>query len=300
LKGGETRAQGQFTFKKETLEPGSGIKVIVIVFVMVIDEKHLTFEGAHAAPLDPPGPGFVLEREWQALLSPNWEVGLASTPYQPGSIIQIKHKPRPVTASGAAVVQERPEWAWDITGEWTFTPAHEPRIGSFMRLIGLPKSTPITMSIFLANNPRHTKIKRQYWAILKFGTAVEGCLRFCMPKDGGRQWSAKQFEEACKLDDDDWVGPPPKGSPKMGFRWRVKNCETGYQPQWYTSEFRHESGTFELGDDGSLSFSLLMTIGFTPMVLRGVKNGEVQPRKSNAATVKTVWDSYTDMREPSD
>jgi len=36
------------------------------------------------------------------------------------------------------------------------------------------------------------------------------------------------------------------------------------------------------------------------MVLRGVKNGEVQPRKSNAATVKTVWDSYTDMREPSD
>jgi len=84
--------------------------------------------------------------------------------------------------------------------------------------------------VYLANNPRHTKIKRQYWTILKFGTAIEGCLRFCMPKDGGRQWSAKQFEEACKLDDDDWVGPPPKGSPKMGIRWRVKNCETGYQP----------------------------------------------------------------------
>ena len=140
------------------------------------------------------------------------------------------HKPRPATASGAAVVQERPQWAWDITGEWTFTPAHEPRAGSFMTKIGLPKSTPITMSISLANNPHHTKIKRQYWTILKFGTAIEGCLRFCMPKDGGRQWSAKQFEEACKLDDDDWVGPPPKGSPKMGIRWRVKNCETGYQP----------------------------------------------------------------------
>jgi hypothetical protein len=111
LERGETRAQGQFTFKKETLEPGSGIKVIVIVFVMVIDGRHLTFEGTHAAPLDTPGPGFALERDWQALFNPNWEVGQASTLYQPESIIQIKHRPRPATASGAAVVQERPEWA---------------------------------------------------------------------------------------------------------------------------------------------------------------------------------------------
>ncbi len=166
-------------------------------------------------------------------------------------------------------------------------------------MVGLPTSTPITMSVFLANNPRHTKIKRQYWAILKFGTAVEGCLRFCMSKDGGSRWSDKQFEEACMLDDDDWAGPPPKGAPEWAFRWRVKNCNTGYQPRWYTPEFEHSSGTFEMGDDGILSCGLVMTIGYSPMVLLGVKTGEVEPRKSNSPTVKTVWDSYTDIQEPS-
>jgi hypothetical protein len=65
------------------------------------------------------------------------------------------------------------------------------------------------MSIFLANNPKHTKIQRQYWAIFKFGTSVEGCMRFCMLKEQGSTWETKQFEAACMLDDDDWVGPSP-------------------------------------------------------------------------------------------
>jgi hypothetical protein len=204
LKGGETRAQGQFTIKKEPLEPGSDQKILILAFVMVIDGKHLTFEGVHNAPLDPPGPDFVLETEWQALLNPDWEAAQVSTPYQPGSIIQIKHKPAPAGASGAAVVQERPDWAWDITGEWTLSVDDE-----FLGTIELPKATPLTMSIFLANNPKHTKIQRQYWAILKFGTSVEGCMRFCMPKEQGRKWETKEFEQACMLDDDDWVGPSP-------------------------------------------------------------------------------------------
>ncbi|KAE9363927.1 hypothetical protein N431DRAFT_119107 [Stipitochalara longipes BDJ] len=298
LKGGETRAQGQFTIKQGRLEPGSSIKVFKIAFVMVIDGKHLTFEGTHAAELDPPGPDFDLVKEWDALLNPSWEAGGAPTPYQPGSIIQIKHKPKPVPApaSGVAVVQARPDWAWDITGKWTLTPLREDRF--FLSSIGVPKNTQLTMSIFLANNPRHTKIQRQYWAIFKFGESMEGCMRFCMPEEGGSKWSAKEFDEACVLNDDDWVGPAPQGSPKMAYRWRVKNCDTGYQPRWYTSEFQHEGLTFAMGDDGKLSFNAVMTVGYSPRVLQGVKTGEVEPRKNNAATVKTVWNSYADRGEP--
>lgn len=298
LKGGETRAQGQFTIKQCPVEPGSKVKTIELAFVMVIDGKHLTFEGVHAAPLDTPSCGFVLNEEWKALLNPGWESGQVSTPYQPGSIIQIKHKPTSASASGASVVQERPEWAWDITGQWTLTPMYESE-DSFMSSIGVPKTTPLTMSIFLANNPRHTKIKRQYWAIFKFGKSMEGCMRFCLPEDRGSRWSAKQFDEARMPNDDDWVGPAPKGSPEMACRWRVKNCATGYQPRWYIPEFQHTSLTFVLGDDGKLSFTAVMTIGYSPKALKGTKIGEVEPRKRNAATVKTVWDSYTDIQEPS-
>jgi hypothetical protein len=296
LKGGETRAQGQFTIKQERLEPGCSEKVFRIYFVMVIDGKHLTFGGTHSAELDPPGPDFDLGKEWDALLNPSWEVGPASTPYQPDAIIQIKHKPAPAPKSGLAVVQARPDWAWDITGKWILTPHRNDR--SFRSSIGVPKDTQLTMSIFLANNPRHTKIRRQYWAIFKFGDGIEGCMRFCMLNDEGSKWTAKEFDEACMLDDDDWVGPSPQGSPKMGYRWRVKNCDTGYQPRWYISEFQHESVEFEMGDDGKLSFTAIMTVGFSPRILHGVKTGELEPRKSNAATVKTAWNSYTDIREP--
>jgi hypothetical protein len=110
LKGGETRAQGEFTIKKDALDPESDLKILRLLFAMVIDGKHLAFEGIHTAPLDPPSPAFILEKEWQALFSPNWELDQPSTPYEPGSIIQIKHKPAPATAS-AKVVQERPDWA---------------------------------------------------------------------------------------------------------------------------------------------------------------------------------------------
>jgi hypothetical protein len=53
-----------------------------------------------------------------------------------------------------------------------------------------------------------------------------------------------------------------------------------------------------MGDDGTLTFTAVMTIGWRPMLLYGKKTGEVAPRKGNAATVKTVWDSYTDIVEP--
>jgi len=296
LKGGETRAQAQFTFKQGRVEPGNPEMVFRIAFVMVIDGKHLTFEGTHAAELDPPGPQFDLMKEWQALLHPAWEAGQASTPYQPGSIIQIKHKPAQKPASGLAVVQARPDWAWDITGKWTLTTPYED--GFFMSSIGVPQDTQLTISIFLANNLRHTKIKRQYWAIFNFGKGIEDCMRFCVYKEGGSKWSAKEFDEACMLNDDDWVGPAPQGSPQMAYRWGVKNCDTGYQPRWYIPDFQHESLTFEMGDDGKLSFVAVMTVGHCPRILKGSKIGDVEPRKSNAATVKTVWNSYSDIREP--
>jgi hypothetical protein len=107
------------------------------------------------------------------------------------------------------------------------------------------------MSIFLANNPRHKKIQRQYWAIFKFGKTVEGCMRFSMPKERSGSWDIEEYEEACMLDDDDWVGPAPNGTQKLQFRWKAKN-QRGYKPSWATEEYS-ERINFEIGDDGRLA-----------------------------------------------
>src|SRR5437667_6290855 len=51
-----------------------------------------------------------------------------------------------------------PPWSWDVTGTWTLTC---PRM---MQALELENSEPLTITIHLANNPRHTKIGRQLWA----------------------------------------------------------------------------------------------------------------------------------------
>ena len=192
LKGGETRAQGQVNFKQES-DPYEGGKFVTFSFVMVIDGRHLTFQACHTAELENPSSDFILNDEWQKLFDSNWETGQNPTLYPTGSIIQIKHKPKPPNPSASAVVQARPEWAWDITGEWTLTS------NEILDEIELPRTTKLSMSIFLANNPRHKKIQRQYWAILKFGDIAEACLRFCLPTESRRQGTLKQFEESCTL-----------------------------------------------------------------------------------------------------
>jgi hypothetical protein len=284
LKGGETRAQGQVTFKQVSDMPWSKQKLIVVTFVMVIDGRHLTFEGAHAAELDDPSPDFVLDKEWQRLFDSSWETGQNPTLYPTGSIIQIKHKAAPASTSSTALVQARPDWAWNIEGEWTLSS------NEILDDIGLPRATKLTMSVFLANNPRHTKIRRQYWAILKFGNVAEACLRFCLPTESRRQGTLKQFEQSCLLNDDDWVGPAPKGTPNLEYRWRARHCRTFDKPSWCAG-FQQRMD-FKMGDDGKLSFVAVMTPGYQPMILNGVKTSDGEPRKGNARTVKAVWDSY--------
>ena len=283
LKGGETRAQGQVNFKHES-DPYEGGKFVTFSFVMVIDGRHLTFEACHTAELDNPSSDFILNDEWQKLFDSNWETGQNPTLYPTGSIIQIKHKPKPPNPSASAVVQARPEWAWDITGEWTLTS------NEILDEIELPRTTKLTMSIFLANNPRHKKIQRQYWAILKFGDIAEACLRFCLPTESRRQGTLKQFEESCPLNDDDWVGPAPNGTPNLEYRWRARYCRDFSHTDWCTG-FQQRMD-FKMGDDGKLSFCAVMTPGYQPMILDGVKTGNGEPRKSNAPTVKAVWGSY--------
>jgi hypothetical protein len=168
--------------------------------------------------------------------------------------------------------------------EWTLTSSDIPDE------IELPRTTKLTMSIFLTNNPRHKKIQRQYWGILKFGDTAEACLRFCLPTESRRQGTLKQFEESFPLNDDDWVGSAPKGTPNLEYRWRARYRRDLSKPDWYTGS--QQRMDFKVGDDGKLSFCAVMTPGYRPMILDGIKAGNGEPRKSNASTIKTVWDSY--------
>jgi len=58
------------------------------------------------------------------------------------------------------------------------------------------------MTIYMANNPFHSKTGRQLWGIFEIGSSIVGIVRFCpaMPEDR-KECSLADFEKACVLDD---------------------------------------------------------------------------------------------------
>jgi len=179
-----------------------------------------------------------------------------------------------------------PPWSWDITGEWTLTCPQLTNGHEFKT------SDTLMMTIHLANNPRHTKVGRQYWATFDFGDgSFIGNMRFCPYVDSGRgNISMKDFEKACVLKERVWVGPNPHGMQKWNLRWRgVMN--TGVVEDHCCDQYQSDI-EFKKGDDGKLTLGAVFVFRFQPMVLRGVKTGEAKPPGGRDASVASQWLQY--------
>jgi hypothetical protein len=224
LVGGETRAQGQFVFKDDPTTSSPAFRGVKAVFAMIHKGKHLLFECHKTANLQRPAFGSHLEEDWNGLFDPIWEIDTesdlesdSSIPKKPksppiGGLIHAKNKPGPnpgsIVQPSKPYIEARPDWAWDVTGRWEVTEGHLARQGE----------DSFKLSLFLANNPRNTKIGRQLWAEYTLGSkyifgSVAGYIRFCpvRPPLKEQHRSLASFEEACVLKEGVWAGPSPRG-----------------------------------------------------------------------------------------
>src|SRR5208282_572400 len=123
-------------------------------------------------------------------------------------------------------------------------------------MLDLDESATHTMTIHLANNPRHTKVGRQYWATFDFGGgSFAGNMRFCpymAPSIRGGV-SLAAFERACVLERGEWPGPAPNALRKWNLRWRGVNVDTGVV-QSCGDQYQTDV-EFKMDDDERLTFS---------------------------------------------
>ena len=205
-----------------------------------------------------------------------------------------KSKPKPKQKPGPkpgfkfpTKAESPPPWSWDITGHWTLT------CPQLSEILELDVSSSLKMTIRLANNPRHTKDGRQYWATFDFGNGCFiGNMRFCPHVDSSTRddIDVKDFEKACVLRNGEWVGPPPNGIQKWNLRWRGVDADTGAVER--SSDQYQTDIEFKKDEDRELTLSAVFVLHYQPVVLRGVKTGEADPPRGNELTVARQWLRY--------
>ena len=322
LAGGETRAQGQFIFKREGANSSTSPQKIKIVFAIVHKGKHLLFEGVKARSSEPNSmEGWSLEKEWQDRFDPTWEVDVdmesdSSREREPksppsGGIIEAKNKPGPNpgsicrpaihhTASKSVAVipaassptprpqplspyiETPPEWSWNILGQWKIT---SPAIAKNLKL---GKYDTVYMTVRLENNPRHKNIGRQLWAKLDFSQNLEGIMRFSPTCPPGKSLSF--FEKSCKLKTGVWIGSSPAGRQKWNVRWRGLDLESGSSVS--CSEGSQTEVEFKREVDGQLTMKGSMMCNSIPSIFEGRKVGPGPTFTDTDSTVAEVWASY--------
>lgn len=288
--GGCERAQSQFLFRRD---PATGL--IHITFPIVHRGKHLLYEGTqllaaeqHRPSSSSHGPMDNLAAmaraltEWSRLFDPDWEnrpvsdtdlddemIGSGHNHWErprTGAMIYARNKPGPNPGfrvnedASSKLIEERPAWAWDVTGRYLVTSpdfdsiVNGPRTsahnvandvrheslenkGQDQQQQSTCSSRPdFQMTIWLENNRWHSKVGRQLWIEFTFGES-RGTMRLCPGtvaanlENADKQSDVQSFEEACVLEPGVWPGvAPPKaatgsvGVVEWGMRWR------GYNP----------------------------------------------------------------------
>lgn len=210
------------------------------------------------------------------------------------------------------LIEERPAWAWDVTGRYLVTSP------DFDSIINGPRTSArddhnhdqqkktmcsarpdFHMTIWLENNRWHSKVGRQLWAEFTFG-ASKGAMRLCPGTvaarlaDANKKFDVQSFEEACILEPGVWPGVAPpraaiggKGAVEWGMRWR------GYNPCMGLLD--GDSGPvtlirFSRSPDGQVSLSGTLVYGMDQITFVGHKHtAEGAERSGQAATVNTTW-----------
>ncbi|KXJ91161.1 hypothetical protein Micbo1qcDRAFT_69826 [Microdochium bolleyi] len=275
-----------------------------------------------------------VKSEWKRLFNPRWEerplsdtdieVQRGGGEYIPsrghnhwerpqtGTLIYARNKPGPnpgfranLEGAGSKLIEERPGWAWDVTGKYVVTSpefdniVNGPEAGSRKDdLAKWPAQKPppdFQMTIWLENNRWHSKVGRQYWAEFAFGES-RGTMRFCPGPVADElfrtdTWDIESFESACILEPGVWPGTSDeKGTLEWGMRWR------GFHPCMGMLDGDSSDITFvrfTRSPEGELSLSGTMFYGSEKIMFIGQKFGtEGAERSGQAVTVSRAWKQY--------
>ncbi|KAH7026285.1 uncharacterized protein B0I36DRAFT_365872 [Microdochium trichocladiopsis] len=342
--GGYERAQSQFIFKRDTATGLIHVTFAIVHESkhLLYEGSQLPNnpEAAQSAqdgggPSRPasnqPGAVARVQADWQRLFDPGWEVRMLSDTDieeerlgdyvaskghnhwerpKTGAMIYARNKPGPNPGFRAGedmsskLIEERPAWAWDVTGKYHVTSPEFDAIvnGPDFSSPGGPgehQHTPpadFQMTIWLENNRWHSKVGRQLWAEFTFGES-KGAMRFCpgsVAKELARsdKLDMQSFEDACILESGVWPGAAQdeKGEIEWGMRWR------GYNPCMGLLDGDSGKMTtikFTCSPDGQLSFSGTLMYGVEKIMLIGQKHGpDGAERSGQAVTVTKAWRQY--------
>ena len=267
---------------------------------MLHKDKHLLFEATKKSNLAGGPRKLDVDTEWKSLFLEKWEVdkpcdtsddwsfyGLPPTCSwnpPPGGVIKAREKPGPNPGAypkpKSAFVEAPPLFAWDVSGAWDITPSGHDTLRNFK------------MTIYMANNPFHSKTGRQLWGNFEIGSGIVGIVRLCPAlEDDRKECSLDRFEKACVLEDGVWPGAVTEGgTPNWHFRWRGVDKNTGVTES--TSDIKNTEMIFGRNGDGTISFrgSFMWDCEEVPII--GIKKGIGKPRSIVAPTVNRAWDAY--------
>ena len=300
--GGEYDIQSGFYIHKDVATSTAEFMGVKIDFVMFYNGNAINFKCVKTADLEE-DPCPEMEKEWKKLYNPEWDAEDSDSDSNGGLAVakalreqasskavpaKPKQKPGPkpgsLTKPTSKFIEEPPAWAWNVAGEWIL---HGPMLAEQLEL---DSADALTMRIILSNNPYHSKIGRQLWAMFNFGDKVVGCMRLCPAKREVVEGpTLEKFEKSCVLKDGEWVGAPKDGGHlRWALRWRAEDQQTGKKE--FCSDDVQTEIVFEKGEDGMLMLKGCMFLRFVGVGFEGRKTGDEV--KSANTTVARTWLRY--------
>lgn len=145
-----------------------------------------------------------------------------------GSTAATNHH-RHYTNTAAHLIEERPDWAFDVVGTWEIDATHferaiDPR--KFLLADFGPRRPvePFTLEFRYDNHFKPGQASRQLWATFQW-SSLTGCIRMCPSHPD--QITPDHFYGMCALDEGVWPGEAPRGVPIWNLRCRVGDLGAG-------------------------------------------------------------------------
>lgn len=145
-----------------------------------------------------------------------------------GSTAATNHH-RHSTNTFVHLIEERPDWAFDVVGTWEIDATHferaiDPR-KFFIADFGPRRPVePFTLEIRYDNHFKPGQASRQLWATFQW-SSLRGCMRMCPSHPD--QITPDHFYGMCALDKGVWPAEAPRGIPMWNLRCRVGDLGAG-------------------------------------------------------------------------
>ncbi|KAH7355170.1 hypothetical protein BKA65DRAFT_475628 [Rhexocercosporidium sp. MPI-PUGE-AT-0058] len=190
-------------------------------------------------------------------------------------------------------IEERPSWAWDVTGEWT---VESPALRTELNI---EDEAHMSISLRMANSPLAGQRKRQMYAGFRFA-ALEGCMRFA-PVPASKVFASTQsarvvredladFERATHLNGGAWPGPLPRGVEGWKMRYRALDHRTGEMDP--SADERETVVRFYVGEEGRLGMKGVMVLGEKQVPFEATRMVREMYTNGNEAALGSGWGRY--------